>query len=101
MPAARPRGYIPLGFARAAQRVALMVRRNLRLNLVLADKIPLLPLGIWFDSGFWPVSNSPLPPCTHSRAQRGCVWEAMEKSSLEKRGGGEGRLQNDCEKGPF
>lgn len=45
------------GFARAAQRVALMVRRDLGLNLASAD-VPLLPLGIWFDSGFWPVSNS-------------------------------------------
>lgn len=36
-----------------------MLRRGLRLNLASAD-VPLLPLGIWFDFGFWPVSNSPV-----------------------------------------
>ena len=69
------------GFARAAQRVALMVRRDLRLNLASAD-VPLLPLGIWFDSGFWPVSNSShrLPTAV---LKGFCVREAMEKSLLE------------------
>lgn len=76
-----------------------MVRRDLRLNLASAN-IPPLPLGIWLDSSFWPVFNLP-PPSTHGRAERVCVWEVMEKSLLEKCNGGEGQLQNDCEKGFF
>lgn len=35
-----------------------MVRRDLRLNLATANILP-LPLGIWFDSSFWPVFNCP------------------------------------------
>lgn len=39
----------------AAQRDALLVHCDLRLNLVLAN-IQLLSLRIWFYSGFWLVS---------------------------------------------
>lgn len=76
-----------------------MLCRDLRLNLALANVL-LLPLGIWFDSRFWPVSNSPrrVPTAVLKGFVFGKRWK---KFLLENTAVGKGQLQNDCEKGFF
>ncbi|NXG70510.1 PANX3 protein, partial [Baryphthengus martii] len=54
-----------------------------------------VPLGIWFDSGFWPVSSS-----RHGRAQRLRVREATEKSWQLQKGFFHSKRRFGCRRPP-